>query len=53
MPEEDLKRKNIRLHYDDYSATGAYLVTVCTDKRKCIFGRIKNEQVVLNELGNW
>ena len=51
MPEEYLKRKSIRLHYDDYSTTGAYLVTVCTHKRECIFGRIKNEQVVLNEIG--
>jgi len=51
MPEKYLKRKSVRLHHDDYSTTGAYLVTVCTHKRECIFGRIKNEQVVFNEIG--
>ena len=52
MPEKYLKQKSVRLHQDDdYSTTGAYLVTVRTHKGKCIFGRIKNERVVLNKIG--
>ncbi len=35
--EELKRRKEIRLKYYDYSSPGAYLVTICTDKRKNLF----------------
>ena len=34
------KRKAIRLPEHDYSAPGAYFVTVCTHDRRCILSRI-------------
>ena len=40
-------RKNIRLKNYDYSAPGAYFVTICTDKRKEILS-----QVIMDNKGN-
>ena len=34
------KRKQIRLQEYDYSAPGAYFVTICTENRRCILSRI-------------
>ena len=34
------KRKNIRLENFDYSLNGAYFITVCADRRRCIFSDI-------------
>ncbi len=34
------KRKSTRLKGFDYSAPGAYFITICTDKRKCLFSNI-------------
>ncbi|NUQ22746.1 MAG: transposase [Saprospiraceae bacterium] len=44
-------RVSTRLKGYDYSRPGAYFVTACTYKRKCIFGEIKQGQMVLNEFG--
>ncbi len=35
----------------DYSRTGAYFVTICTQHRECLFGRIVNGETVLNDAG--
>ena len=43
---------SIRLHGYDYSQNGAYYITICTEKRQCLFGEIINKQMVLNEPGN-
>ena len=45
-------RRSIRLKHYDYSSSGMYYVTVCTFKRKEIFGKIVNGQMCLNSLGN-
>ena len=34
------KRKQLRLQDYDYSAPGAYFVTVCTQDRRCILSHI-------------
>ena len=34
------KRKQIRLRSYDYSAPGAYFVTICTHNRRCILSSI-------------
>ena len=34
------KRKNIRLRAYDYSAPGAYFVTICTHDRRCLLSDI-------------
>ena len=44
-------RKSMRLKEYDYSRAGAYFVTVCTHDKKCLFGHIANEQMILNESG--
>lgn len=48
----DMKnRKSIRLKGYDYSSVGAYFLTICVDKHKCIFGKIENEKMILNKYG--
>jgi hypothetical protein len=44
-------RRSIRLAGFDYSAAGAYFVTVVTHGRTCIFGRIADEQTMLPKEG--
>ncbi len=41
----------IRLKGYDYSQAGLYFITICTQNRLCLFGRIKNGEMVLNEYG--
>ena len=35
------KRKQVRLPEYDYSAPGAYFITVCTQNRRCILSEIR------------
>jgi len=44
-------RRSIRLRSYDYSLPGGYFVTICTQHRECILGKIQNRQVVLNNVG--
>lgn len=44
-------RKSIRLKGYDYSQSGAYFITICTNKKENIFGEIINDLMVLNEKG--
>jgi len=45
------QRKTIRLKGYDYSQPGFYYVTVCTQDRKCLLGKIIDRKMVLNEMG--
>ncbi len=45
------KRKLIRLKDYDYSTPGAYFITICTKDRKHLLGTVKNEQMLLTEIG--
>ena len=40
-----------RLREYDYSQDGAYALTICTDWRKQLFGRVRNGRMVLNSAG--
>ena len=42
MEKELPKRKHPRLKKYDYSSAGAYFITICIDRRKCLLSRIKN-----------
>ena len=42
-------RSSIRLKEYDYSQAGAYFLTICTHKRKSMFGGIVNGEMVSNE----
>ena len=44
-------RKQIRFRKYDYSSNGYYFMTICTQNRKCLFGNIINNKMVLNEFG--
>ena len=45
-------RKSIRLTGHDYSQTGAYFVTICTQDRECLFGDVIEKQMILNSNGD-
>lgn len=53
MSDKDIKhhRRSIRLPEYDYSQEGAYFVTICTKDRKCLFGNILSQKMILNESG--
>ena len=39
-------RKSIRLPEYDYSAEGFYFITICTQEKKCVFGKIVDKEMV-------
>ncbi len=41
-------RRSVRLRGYDYSRAGAYFVTICIQKRECLFENIVNDEMVLN-----
>jgi putative transposase len=45
------QRKRNRLQGYDYSRAGAYFVTVCTHRRACVLGEIRDGRMVLNGMG--
>jgi len=45
------ERKHIRLRNYDYSQSGYYFITVCTQHRKECFGQVRNEEMELNIFG--
>ena len=51
MAEMNKTRKSMRLKGYDYSKPGYYFITVCTQNKKCLFGDIRNRQMVLNSAG--
>jgi putative transposase len=45
------RRRSIRLAGYDYSQCGYYFITVCTQKRRCLFGEIEKDKMILNDAG--
>ena len=45
------RRRSIRLRGYDYSLAGAYFVTICTQRRARLFGRVINGEMMLSEAG--
>ncbi len=45
-------RRSIRLKGYDYSADGAYFITICVRDRECLLGEIYDRQMILNEYGS-
>ncbi len=45
------ERKLLRLKGYNYSRSGAYFITICTQNGECFFGNIDNDKMVLNECG--
>ena len=44
-------RKSIRLKEYDYSQPGEYFITVCTHDKKCFFGEVIEEKIILSPIG--
>jgi len=44
-------RKSIRLQGYDYTQAGLYFVTICTQNREHLFGKINDGELILNEPG--
>ena len=44
-------RRSIRLKNYDYSQAGAYFITICTQNKECLLGKITDMAMVLNEYG--
>ncbi|HBG18275.1 MAG TPA: hypothetical protein DDY32_03095 [Desulfobulbaceae bacterium] len=45
------RRRSLRLQDYDYSQAGAYFVTICTQDARCLFGKIADGEMLLNEAG--
>ena len=46
------RRRSIRLKDYDYSAPGAYLITICSHQRKLLFGDVVDELIIPSDSGN-
>ncbi|WP_244082256.1 transposase [Desulforhabdus sp. TSK] len=44
-------RRSVRLTGYDYSLSGAYFITICTQNRECIFGEIEGDAMRLSDAG--
>jgi len=44
-------RRSIRLKGYDYSQAGLYFVTICVKNHTCLFGKIRNREMQLNDAG--
>jgi len=44
-------RRSIRMKGYDYSQAGQYFITICVQDRACLFGKIENGKMILNEYG--
>ena len=44
-------RRSIRLRDYDYSQAGAYFITLCTQKRECLFGEMSDDVVRMSDAG--
>ncbi len=45
--------KQFRLPYYNYASSGLYFVTICTDRRKNIFGKIIKSEIELSKIGQY
>ncbi|MCX6558426.1 MAG: hypothetical protein NTW95_13525 [Candidatus Aminicenantes bacterium] len=45
------RRRSIRMRGRDYSASGKYFLTICTQNRELIFGTIENKSMLLSPVG--
>lgn len=46
------RRKSTRLLEYDYSQNGYYFVTICCTGKRCLFGKVRNEEMTRNHLGD-
>ena len=51
MQQTPHQRRSIRLKGYDYSSPGAYFITICTHRQRCLFGNIVEGSMQLNRMG--
>ncbi len=51
MNRQARRRRPVRLRGYDYTQPGAYFVTICVNRHRCIFGEVRDDAVSLNESG--
>jgi len=51
MQKHSHNRRTIRLKEYDYSRKGFYFITICSYQHQCIFGKIEDDQMILNNFG--
>lgn len=44
-------RRSIRLKGYDYAQAGSYYITICVQDRLCLFGEVRNGEMMLNDAG--
>jgi len=44
-------RRSMRLKGYDYSQAGLYFITICIQKKSCLFGNINNDEMNVNDAG--
>jgi len=50
--KKDLPNRKPTRHKDfDYGSEGYYFVTICSEEKKDLFGKIKNGEMILNSIG--
>ena len=45
------RRRPLRLPYYDYASAGAYFITICTWRRTCLFGDVRDGAMRMNRSG--
>lgn len=45
------RRRSLRLKKYDYSQPGLYFITICVKDYLCLFGRVENGEMILNDAG--
>jgi putative transposase len=43
--------QSIRLKGYDYAQAGLYFITICVQARELLFGKIENDEMILNDAG--
>ena len=51
MNKKLYNRHSIRLKDYDYSQNGFYFITICVQKKACMFGDIKSNKMILTDIG--
>ena len=46
-----MNRRSIRLKDYDYSQDGLYFITICINEKECLFGKIEQGKMLLNDAG--
>ena len=44
-------RRSIRLKDYDYSQNGFYFITICIEGKRCLLGRVNDDEVILSSVG--